>query len=67
MFPMHRRHQQLLQEAFGRDPSNPLEDFNGSTVLDNDFSKELNSTATTMENLSLNEKVPPSLRILRWA
>lgn len=62
---MHRRHQQLLQEAFGRDPSNALDDLNGS-VLENDFSKELNSTAANLENLSLSEKVPPSLRILRW-
>lgn len=69
MLPLHRRHKQLLQEAFGHETSSSMEEFNihgGGNLKENGFSSELNSTATTLANMSMTEKVPPSLRILRW-
>lgn len=69
MLPLHRRHQRLLQEAFGRETtSSSFEEFNvsGSGIMENDFNVDLNSTMANLENVSLTDKIPPSLRILRW-
>ncbi|KAI8123837.1 NAD kinase [Lucilia cuprina] len=67
MLPLPRRHQQLLQEAFGRESPASMEEYNihGGGMLENGFGSDLNSTANNLENMSLMDKVPPSLRILR--
>lgn len=64
MLPLHRRHQQLLQEAYARDSSSSMEA--GGGMMDKDFNSELNATAANLENMSMSDKIPPSLRILRW-
>ena len=72
MLPLHRRHQQLLQEAYGRETtSSRFEEFSiqtlggGSGIMENDYHTDLNATVVNLENISLTEKLPPSLRILR--
>lgn len=72
MLPLHRRHQQLLQEAFGRETtSSSFDEYNiqtlvgGSGIMENDYHSDLNATVANLENISLTEKIPPSLRILR--